>query len=208
MTRSGIKDIIRSKMDELAPGDQISGSPINKHIDIELEEATNWLLMNAPLYLLPKEPYEPSVAQKKLIYDSGSKNAYILVPSDFLRLAYLKFQDWEKPVFNLITEEHPDYPIQLNPYTQAGKSKPIVAHIYYNPPSVGEYDNYLLCFSAEEDVDPILYIKKQKAEALNDKLVEPLAWLTTARLFQIFGYGDKYKLAVEQYNNFIASQKI
>lgn len=193
-------------MDELAPGDQVASHPISKHLDRELDEATDWLLYNAPLYLLPKEKYEPTSEQ--LIKDTASKESFILVPPLFARIAYIKFSDWEQPVYRLITEENPDYQIQLNPFTQAGKAKPVVAYAYMQPPTITGYSNWLICYSAEGTPDPVFFIKKQKAEALDDKLVEPIAWLTAARLFQIFGFADKAQLAVAQYNNFIVSRTL
>lgn len=206
MNREAIKEIVRIKMDELAPEDQVASHPISKHIEQEMDEAALFILEGAPLHLLDYTAIEYS---GNAVFDSDGKVYYIKVPADFLRLAHFKFADWERPVHSFVAQESNEYSLQLNPYTQAGKSKPVVAQVFAKPPGESTFGKWLMCAKVEtEDLTPQLnYIKSCKPEALPDKLVEGLAWLTAGRLFQVFGMGDKAQAANQKYIEFIASKK-
>ena len=209
MDRDTLKENVRAKMDELAPDDQVSTHPISTHINKELDQAAIFILENAPLHLLDHTAID-GTDDSLSIHDASNKVNYVKVPDGFLRLACFMFSDWERPVHSFISQESNEYSLQANPFTKAGKAKPVVVQVIAKPPTQSSYGRWLMCGEVENaDTGAQLhYIKSDVAEGLPDRLSEAIEWLTAARLFQIFGMGEKSQAAVQKYMEFMASKTV
>lgn len=130
--------------------------------------------------------------------------ATVRLDSDYLKLAYVKFPCWEKPVEETINQSHPKYKLQKNPFVRGGYSKPVVA-------ITRDYTNrkFLECYTVEDDSVNIagcevLYVKKSNPEALPDNLVSALTTLTAAKVLGTWGKTELKKIADEEYLRIIS----
>lgn len=55
------------------------------------------------------------------------KKVSFTVPTDFWELVSLRLTVWSRPVTNYIYIDSPEYAVQNNPFTRAGKQNPVVA---------------------------------------------------------------------------------
>lgn len=125
--------------------------------------------------------------------------ATVRLDSDYLKLAYVNFPCWEKPVEETINQSHPKYKLQKNEFVRGGYSKPVVA-------ITRDYTNrkFLECYTVEDDSTnkagcEVLYVKKSNPEMIPDNLVSALTTLTAAKVLGTWGKTELKKLADEEY---------
>jgi hypothetical protein len=128
--------------------------------------------------------------------------AYLLTPSDFLRLYEIKFPSWVVPVRETTKIDSDRGKIQDNPYLKAGTGRPVVI-IKDTKPTAGSLGKWLVCgkVAASNVPTTALYIKEHKPEDLPDKLIDALTWLTASKVLQISGSGDLSQGLMAQYQS-------
>lgn len=95
-------------------------------IEGAIPAAAEIVMKNAPIYLLGTgKAFGDSVGWDGDLIGIGS--GYIHLPDDFLRLISFQMSDWDYPITEAITEEHPLYRLQSNRYVRGNPQKPIVA---------------------------------------------------------------------------------
>lgn len=123
-------------------------------------------------------------------YPGALKKKVVLTVNEyFWELVAIKFPSWDKVVTSYITMDSPEYAIQNNPFTRAGKQNPVVAM------SDGASSRVLECYSIEEGdsetTEIFRYITIQQVPGhatfttLPDVLLEPFAKALAAELIMI-----------------------
>jgi hypothetical protein len=199
MTRDNIIRRVKVEMDELTPFDSglvISAGneeskPIDKYIDEILDQCAHKLILLAPVHLLSLTAHTPTITVTDTV-------ALFDVPADFLGLGYLKFPEWERPVYNTIKETDPLYLRQKNIYTRAGVSKPVVA--LCTGSTVPRLECYTITSSNGAGI-VFKYRAKILAELLPDNLIPALAYLTAAEIFKIFERPELVQPTMELFSN-------
>lgn len=108
-------------IDEIYPQDNEANAP-NFPLAEFLDEAGRRVLLMAPLHAIPSLK---NLAQCPLRpHDDGSGE--IVLPADFLRLARLRMEGWQRPVVAALPEEHPQAALQYHPIARGGAAKPVV----------------------------------------------------------------------------------
>lgn len=179
-----------AKLDEVAPQDGslvlgVNVNPVRQLVDGELNPATEDLLLSSTTTLLTNYPITGMVI-------TGGVGR-VRLPDDFLRIAYVRMSDWNRPVNEAITEDSPDYSKQRNPYTRAGTQKPVVAITN---------DKWLECYTTSL-IGDVRYIKRQFLTTESQKffdasLEDRLVWLCAMRVLTIAGKGELVKLLAQQ----------
>ena len=120
-------------MDEFGPFGQglliSSGAsqikPIESYIDLALDENCQQVLLVVPYHLIPCSVFNTTATTPANIVIDSNNIATIILPSDYLKLAYLNFPCFERPIIKTITETEPMYIVQKNQYTRAKFAKPV-----------------------------------------------------------------------------------
>lgn len=204
MTRSALIAAVKIKIDELVPENELSIvssgnefiNTINETIDSLINESAIEILKTAPIYYLPQKQFTGEVTVSNEVGRS-------IMPKDFLRLAYAKFNVWGRIVFTPIEVGGKEWLIQQNEYSRAKYKKPVIAQ--GKKPAGIELEFYTIK-EADRGSKDIVYIPYPvSGEAIteeNDTLPIAMQWLLTSKVLQIFK-SDAYKVAYEQYLNTI-----
>jgi hypothetical protein len=122
-------------MDELTPFSEGSVSlgsgtlvnPISSYIDSLLDEATDSVQLSAPAtWRFPKKDFTGG-ASAALLEDGVTVYYTVALPDDFLRIAEVRMDGWERSVFSATLPDDEAYKLLRNPYTTPGRSKPSAA---------------------------------------------------------------------------------
>jgi hypothetical protein len=149
MTRDEIITIIRAKIDEVNPDPATTElHDVFGIIDAIAEESANTLMMKAPLHLLtaydfPTATWQYPSPTGAITQDYG----YMGLPTDYLRLAVFKMQEWQVPVTDAISEQHPLFLRQFNKYLKGKPSNPVCAIATAIMPLTGEMDKAIMYVS-------------------------------------------------------------
>lgn len=147
---------------------------------------------------------------------------------DFVRICKVRLYNWEREVALAINKDHMDYELQLNQFTRAGISKPVIvqsfdyysSYVWMGVTYAETINNWLRVFECYTDsgsayadlldgfVDVVTgmtfqYIPAVVAELLADDLIEPLAYLCAAQILTYTGDGARAKTALEWYNTIL-----
>lgn len=108
-------------IDEVYPDDNDANGP---HFPLEefIDEAGRRVLLAAPLHAIPNRAALTECVLRPHADGSGE----IDLPGDFLKLARLRMESWQRPVLATIPEEHPAARRQYHPVTRGGTAKPVV----------------------------------------------------------------------------------
>lgn len=108
-------------IDEVYPDDNDANGP---HFPLEefIDEAGRRVLLAAPLHVIPNRAALTECVLRPHTDGSGE----IDLPDDFLKLARLRMEGWQRPVLAAIPEEHPAARRQYHPVTRGGTAKPVV----------------------------------------------------------------------------------
>lgn len=200
MTKAEIISSILKKLDELTPFDGalvISANndlsnPIKSYIEEFLPDACDRVLKAAPYKSLPLDA----------IPDSGIKANVngvlpIELPDTFIRVGMVDFKSWERPVFNTITVDSPEYILQKNKYTRGGNSKPVVVLLQKSN------KKYLECYTVtagEENLPhELTYVSKKAPENMPDVFEPALTWLVASDVLKVL---EKFKEAEVAFNSY------
>jgi len=203
-TRTELSDIVKSKIDELAPFDgglalitapgNTGNNPIETYIDQFLDESAKETLLEAPVHVLPLTAFTAPT------FDLTLKKATIVIPALFLRVGIIKFASWERPVYKAIYPGDLDYTRQFNRWLRGGKARPAAVWV-----SVGGVGN-LICYGVTIATGyEAKYVADTVAEDMPDKLHEPMTWHCAFQVLEVF---DKEKLSQTAYSRYMKSLSI
>lgn len=108
-------------IDEIYPEDNAANSPNFPLADF-IDEAGRRVLLAAPLHTISSVE---SLAECPL-RPNPDGSGEIDLPADFLRLARLRMDGWQRPVLVALPEDHPAATYQYHPVTRGGMAKPVV----------------------------------------------------------------------------------
>lgn len=108
-------------IDEIYPEDNQANGP-NFPLDEFIDEAGRRILLAAPLHAIASAK---SLVQCPLRPNTDGSGE-IDLPGDFLRLARLRMDGWQRPVHVAIPEDNPVAARQYHPVTRGGTAKPVV----------------------------------------------------------------------------------
>jgi len=126
--------------------------------------------------------------------------AYIVKPTDFLKLYEIRFPLWQNTV-RVTTKPGTDSgKAQDNPYLKSGIGRPSVL-LQTTYPTGGSLRDYLVCGRVEAATIPsvALYVQIPKPEELPEQLIDSLTWLAAAKVVQIGGRLDLAQGLNQQY---------
>jgi len=195
MERERIIGRVKIKLEEMSDAaGQIVESPM---IDELLDETADEILMLVPRYMIESEltAYADEDADHVVRADGSG---YVALPDDFLRLSYFKMEEWVRPVFNAISEEHPKYVNQHNPYTRGKPAKPMCVIRYDADLGKMILEYFSVTAGSTHTVEGAAFITKTLAEDLQDNLVDPLTWLVTAKVLQIYTTDEKSEIKARE----------
>jgi len=198
MTRSELSDIVKSKIDELAPFDgglalitapgNTGNNPIETYIEQFLDESSKETILEASHHALPL------TVLSTIAYDLTNKKATITLPADYLRVGYLKFASWDQPIYSALYPGDPDYSKQFNRWLRGKKARP--AATWINMAGSPK----LICYGVTSSTgNEAYYVAETVAENMPSKLVDPLTWHCASLVLQVFGKEKGSELAYTRY---------
>lgn len=146
----------------------IDTSDLDDVIRSKIEDAATLIVSSAPIHKLGSGSTldTEKIQYEKVISTTLVFNAIIPLPQDYLRLLYVKFDDWNKAVSNGITTEDPEYALQRSRFfgVRGNPERPVVALAPLTIDIEGFSGNgkCLECYSTYDDtIKPTAkYIKK------------------------------------------------
>lgn len=182
-------DLVKINMEEGFSGgdvERVGGVGIESYIESKLPEAINAVFMAAPDVLLPQTDISKILTPKKKQNGSGE----IVLPQDVLRITLFKMKGWDRVVTRFEDSNSIIAKLQENPYTMAGRAKPVVVlalnktgdkvlRYYSLPPEVRTHE-----------VDEALYVRIPDMLSpieIHELLLPSITYLTAALVFEILG---------------------
>lgn len=194
-TRTELSDIVKSKIDELAPFDggltlitapgNTGNNPIETYIEQFLDESAKETLLEAPVHILPLTAFSAPT------FDLTLKKATITIPTLYLRVGVIQFSSWERPVYRALYPGDPNYSKQFNRWLRGGSARPTV--VWISEAGAGK----LVCYGVTSNTGyKAYYVAETVAESMPDKLHEPMTWHCAFQVLEVF---DKEKLSQVAY---------
>ena len=186
-------ELIKINMEEGFSGgdvERVGGVGVESYIESKLPEAINAVFMAAPDVLLPQTDISKTLTPKKKQNGSGE----IVLPKDVLRITLLRMKGWDKAVTRFEDSNSVIAKLQENPYTMAGRAKPVVVlalnktgdkvlRYYSLPPEVRTHE-----------VDEALYVRIPDMSSpieIHELLLPSITYLTAALVFEILGDAER-----------------
>ena len=199
MTRPELSDIVKSKIDELTPFDgglvlitapgNTDNNPIKTYIDQFLDESAKETLLEAPSHVLPLTSFTG------IVYDLPNSKATIPLPLTYLRVGYIKFSSWTRPVYNALYPGDPEYIKQFNRWLRGSKARPTAT--WLSEAGVAK----LICYGVTANTGNEAYcVLETLAENMPDKLTESLTWHCASLVLQVFEKEKASGLAYQRYS--------
>lgn len=135
-----------------------------------IDEVVRWVIDSVPTHHLTIRKYGADLTN----YENIDGVGYVEAEGDE-RVVYVKCTDWERPVFDVITEQNPLYRQQSNKVLRGNPSRPIVVRggrTIYD----GDYVLELYTTSAVEDSEVEINTVPYDAESIPQSLVDIAAW--------------------------------
>ena len=140
MTRGDIISAVKARLDELTSfqeGDALLEAegltkPVEQYVDDFLDEATDTVRLLCPerwmepVEIPTKDENDVSLLEEDTL--PGSEVVYyrLPVPGDFLKIANVRMENWDRPCFSVTLAGGEGYKLLRNPHTTAGPFKPAV----------------------------------------------------------------------------------
>lgn len=184
LVKINMEEGFSGSVDDVA--NSIGGVGVESYIESKLPEAIEQIFMVAPDVLLPQTDASTIFVPNKKQNGSGE----IVLPKDMLRFTLLKMKGWDRPVTKLEEQNSFVAVLQDNPYTMAGRAKP-VAVLSVN----GNGDRIIKYFSLppevrKHEIETALYVKlpdlSQPIE-IHELLLPSITYLTASLVFDILG---------------------
>ncbi len=171
----------------------LEGTYLDSYIESKLPEVMAQVYMTSPAILLPQ--VDASATLKPVKHQNGSGE--IKLPKDMLRFTRLKMKGWNKAVTKIQDSSSATAMLQDNPYTMAGRAKPVVVMTngsngdkilrYYSlPPEVRLHE-----------IEEALYVKVPDLSTpveISEYLLPSITYLTASAVFEILGESQRAAL--------------
>lgn len=171
----------------------LEGTYLDSYIESKLPEVMAQVYMTSPAILLPQ--VDASATLKPVKHQNGSGE--ITLPKDMLRFTRLKMKGWDKAVTKIQDSSSATAMLQDNPYTMAGRAKPVVVMTngsngdkilrYYSlPPEVRLHE-----------IEEALYVKVPDLSTpveISEYLLPSITYHTASAVFEILGESQRAAL--------------
>jgi hypothetical protein len=134
--------------------------PINYQIEEVLDVCTDFILRNAPLRCVGS-----SVVASPNVTVSNNVG-YVTLPTDFLRLNRVMFDDWLSPVQTIFDYDAKTANLQRFPWIRGGKRKPVCVLNAKNG------DKILECYSTSGTIAELVYVPASHFDATNKSFMD------------------------------------
>lgn len=211
MTREELIKKVALKMDEISSSDDLivpvgtgDNNPLYTQINNLLNESVNDALMKAPVYRLHGHIKSVTTSTAKELFTTTTKKrraAVIAVPDDFVRLALISDEAFQRPITELAIEGDDTDKRQHNVHLVGKSAKPVA--VINN----GANGRTITCYSYDTNTTPspvMSYVerynkdKDPSAEAgLDDYMVDLVSWVCAGRVFAAQGDMNKGKICDE-----------
>ena len=211
MTREELIKKVALKMDEISSSDDVivpvnisDNNPLYTQIDALLNESVNDVLTKAPIYRIQNhiETANADIVSVKNIFNGTRKVAVITVPEDFIRIASISDEAFQRPIVDLALEGDAVDERQHNKFLVAGSAKPIA--VIGRDVTGGRI---ITCYSYGNDTTPapsLNYIKRYNNDSdtssdtdLDEYMIDIVSWVCAGKVFASHGDVTKGKLCDE-----------
>lgn len=185
-------------MDEISSSDDViipvgidDNNPLYTQIDSLLNESVNEVLAKAPIYRIQSQVTAASDSTNENIFNGTRKMAVIPVPDDFIRIASITDEAFQRPIVDLAIEGDEVDKRQHNSFLVAKGAKPVAV--------MGRDDEgkrVIRCYSyaADDTVSPnMLYIKRYEDTNLSTEIdfdnyiIDIVSWVCAGKVFAAQG---------------------
>ena len=171
----------------------IEGTTLDSYIESKLPEVMAQVYLTSPAILLPQ--VDASALLKPVKHQNGSGE--ITLPKDMLRFTRLKMKGWDKAVTKMQDPSSTTAKLQENPYTMAGRAKPVVVMT-----NAGNGDKILRYYSLppevrRHEIEEALYVKVPDLSTpveISEYLLPSITYLTASVVFEILGDAQRATL--------------
>lgn len=183
MERLRIVKRVKLKIAEIAA--DLRGQVIeDPTIDEILDETVIELLLMLPIHLIKTSSLNTDISGSMgNVFIIDEFLGYVILPDSFLRLSSFRMTTWQRDVLIPISEVHPDFILETNPYTRGGIAKPVAVLKH-----AGEEQRlyYYSVIDNDHEVEYLYYVGETLAEDLQEDLVDPLTWLAASKTLEIY----------------------
>lgn len=205
MTREELIKKVALKMDEISSSDDVQvpvgtgdNNPLYTQINSLLNESVNDVLMKAPIYRLHGHLDKVTTSTPVEILGSTRKAAQFTVPDDFIRLASISDELFQRPIVELAIEGDDMDKRQHNRHLVAKYARPVA--VIGN----GESSRVITCYSYSSSDTPsatLRYVKRYDKDRdtsadtdLDEYMVDLVSWVCAGRVFAAQGDANKGKI--------------
>ena len=201
MTQDAIIALVRNFMDDLTPlSDQDNMvNTINPLIPAHLDYAALRLCE-----MIPANQQEVFAPTANLRVSPQSDHLLVTCPNDFLKLARVQLQGWAAPVNKVSKEGSNASQVQSFKYMKGTPVRPTAILMQRDADT---YYLQLRPFSSST-VTVFYYVKKLLATEISDNLIDPLVYLTAARVYEAMRDTDNAKVCYDHVTQFIQSTSL
>ena len=211
MTREELIKKVALKMDEISSSDDVivpvnvsDNNPLYTQINALLNESVNDVLTKAPIYRLQNhiETVAEDNISAKDIFKASRKVAEIVVPEDFIRIASISDDAFQRPIVDLAIEGDDVDKRQHNRFLVAKSAKPVAV--------IGRDVNgnrIITCYSYASDATPTPscnYVKRYDNDSdtssetdLDGFMIDLVSWVCAGKVFAAQGDINRGKLCDE-----------
>lgn len=205
MTRTELIKEVALKMDEISSSDDVvvsvgidDNNPLYTQIERLLNESINDVLMKAPIYRLSSQIDVYTLSTVEDIFGGARKKAVFTIPDDFIRIASITDEKFQRPIVDLSIEGDEVDKAQHNKHIVAKKAKPVAV--------IGRDDagkRIISCYSYDTDdaVSPKMrYVKRYDLKnpmvdtGLDEYLEDIVSWVCAGKVFATQGDITKGKI--------------
>ena len=208
MTREELIKKVALKMDEISSSDEVvipvngsDNNPLYTQINHLLNESVNEVLMKAPIYRIQDQVVELNDFTTVSLFGNTRKAAVFNVPEDFIRIASINDNAFQRPIVDLSLEGDAIDKKQRNQFLVAKKAKPVGVL------GRGTSGRTITCYSygAGDTLAPaLLYIKRYNNDTdtnaetdFDEYMTDIVSWVCAGKVFSAQGDTAKGKICDE-----------
>ena len=209
MNRDDIKRNVLSKIDEISPFQQ-TDEQFDLLMESMLDDCTNLYLRNIPIHLIIPQELHLSVNSPNVNFGRGVDNYHdlgvVLLPDDFLRLAYVNCYEWRKPVHDVQSCASEEYNRQFNFHTKAGLQKP---KVFIDSESTQHKRLIISPFRDQWKINilKIYYVPKTKPEDMQEELLDGFYWFFASHVLDAMQRYEQGKMAIGRFGEFLINKQ-
>ena len=194
MTRETLIKEVALKMDEISSSDDVivsvdisDNNPLYTQINELLNESINDVLMKAPIYRLSSQVDKYPMFTTETIFNGTRKKVVFTVPDDFIRIASITDDKFQRPIVDLAIEGDDTDKLQHNKHLVAKTAKPVAV---IERDATGRRVISCYSYDAADTVNPtMLYVKRYNVinplvdTGLDEYLTDIVAWVCAGKVF-------------------------